>query len=152
RFNIDAPALSPSFDGLAGAGMIDEDSPHGLGCRPQEVTSRFERPRPRQFQIRLVNEGRRVKRMPRLFAGHLRGRDFPQLVVDERQEIRSRLTVAALGRLEESRRGSHFFGSGSGVALMVSMMAAPGTRSPFDLTPGPLIFKSKRRWPSAENA
>ncbi len=36
-------------------GVIDQDATHGLGCCPHEMTSRFERLRPGQAQIRFVD-------------------------------------------------------------------------------------------------
>ena len=40
-----------------------------------------------QSDIRLVDQGRGLKRLARLLLGHLLGRQLPQFVVDQRQKL-----------------------------------------------------------------
>ena len=48
-----------------------------------------------------MHKPRRIERLPRFFASHLRGRELAQFVVDEREQIRGGVTVAAVGGFEE---------------------------------------------------
>ena len=43
-----------------------------------------------QPQIRLMHQGRRLQRLPRLLLGQLRRRQLPQLVIDQRQKLLGR--------------------------------------------------------------
>ena len=47
-----------------------------------------------QPQIRLVDQGRRLQRLPRLLLGQLRRRQLPQFVVDQRQQLLGRRRIA----------------------------------------------------------
>jgi hypothetical protein len=49
-----------------------------------------------QTQIRLVNEGRRLERLPRRFVGQIARGQPAQFLIDERQELSRSLRVAGL--------------------------------------------------------
>ena len=51
-----------------------------------------------QPQVRLVDQGRRVERLPGLFASQLLRGQLAQFVVDQRQELSGDLLVALLDR------------------------------------------------------
>ena len=48
-----------------------------------------------------MNQGGSVKGVPGVLHGHPRGREFPQLVVDEREQVGRRLAVAGRGGVKE---------------------------------------------------
>ena len=54
-----------------------------------------------QPQVGLVHQGGGVEGVPGLLRGHPRGRELPQLVVDEREQVGRRLAVAGRGGVEE---------------------------------------------------
>ena len=60
-----------------------------------------------QPQVRLVDEGRRLERLPRLLLRQPLGGQFAQLVVDQRQQLLGGLRVALLDRREDSRDVVH---------------------------------------------
>ena len=77
----------------------DQDAPHRLGGGGEEVPP----PVPGQAgfgadqpQVRLVDQRCRLECRVGCLAGELRGRQSPQLVVDQRQELPGRAGVAAL--------------------------------------------------------
>ena len=84
-----APLLAPR--------RLDQDAPHGLGRGGEEVAAAvpvldlFDIHQP---QVRLMHQGRGLKRLPRFLLGELLRRQFAQLVVDERQELLGGLRVA----------------------------------------------------------
>ena len=51
---------------------------------------------PTRPQVRLVDQGGGVEGVPGSLRGHLRGGKFPQLVVDQRQQLLGRLAVSLL--------------------------------------------------------
>jgi len=88
-FERDATALATAFDGPFRAGLIDQDAPHGLGSRSEEMTFalplRFRHPgltfRARnQAQVGLVDQGRCLEGLTGLFVGQFLRRQLPQLV------------------------------------------------------------------------
>ncbi len=52
-----------------------------------------------EAKIRLVNEGGGVERFTGSLFGHACGREFPQLVMDEREQLRGGLGVAGRSRV-----------------------------------------------------
>ena len=48
-----------------------------------------------------MHQGGGVEGVPGLLRGHPRGRELPQLVVDEREQVGRRLAVAGRGGVEE---------------------------------------------------
>ena len=76
---------------------LDENPSHGLRGGGKEMAAAVPMPsllRIHQPEIHLVNQGRRLERLPGLFLGHFRRRQFAQLVVDQRQEVLSGRGVA----------------------------------------------------------
>ena len=62
QIDVDPP-VRPTFDCIAGAGMVNQDAPHRFGRRPEVIAFRGERSVRVQFQKRLMDERRRVERM-----------------------------------------------------------------------------------------
>ena len=88
---------------------FDEDSPHRLGGRGEEMRSVLPvglrvgaEPEPR-----FVDERGRLKRVSRLFPRHLGCRQASQLGVDERQQFISGFGIALLDGLEDARDVVH---------------------------------------------
>ncbi len=76
------------------SGVVDQNSPHRLGGRTEEVRFAVEVLVPDQPQVGLMDQGGGVERVPGPLCGHPRGREFPQLLVDERKQVGRRLEVA----------------------------------------------------------
>ena len=96
--------------GLSPAGAFDEDAAHGLGGRREEVAAVIPPRgvgRANQPQVRLVDEGRRLEGLPRLLRCQLIGSEFPQFVVDEREQIRRRLRVTGRSSVQKSGYVGH---------------------------------------------
>jgi hypothetical protein len=96
--NISSYSL-PSVPFEAGflAGVFDQDPSHRLGGGREEVPPAI----PVLFllladqpQVRLVDQGRGLERLPRRFPAKPLCRQFAQLLVDQRQELAGRLLVA----------------------------------------------------------
>ena len=77
--------------------MIDENSPHRLGRRREEVAAVLPacllRPG-RQAKVSFVNKACGVERVARGFCRHANRGEFSQLVIHERKKIGRCLTVA----------------------------------------------------------
>ena len=104
-----AEAAAPFLPGLAPGGL-DQDVPHGLGCRGEEVAPAVPlavRGVTDQPQVRLVHQGRGLERLPRRLVRQLPGRQATELVVDQGEQLLGRLTVALLDRRENPRRLAH---------------------------------------------
>ncbi len=86
RLDIDA-VTAAAFEGLTGVGVIDEDASHCLGGGLQVVAAGREPTLAAELQERLVNQGRGVERMPRLFPCQPGRRDFAEFVVNLRQQF-----------------------------------------------------------------
>jgi hypothetical protein len=92
------------------AGMLDEDPPHGLGGRSEEVTTAIPALAFRhlhQSQVRLVDQGRGLQGLARLLLGHAITCQLAQLVVDQRQQLRGGVRIALLDRRQDARDVSH---------------------------------------------
>jgi hypothetical protein len=94
---LDPVKAAAVFLGPLPAGGIHEDSSHGLCSRCEEVPAVL----PAnpvgsidESEVRLVDQGSRLKGLVRRFGCHARGREFPQLVIDERQKFGGSLAVA----------------------------------------------------------
>ncbi len=90
--------------------VLDQDPSHGLGRRGEEVAATVPGPigiAADQPQVRFMDQGRGLERLPgRLPRQPLRGQP-PQLVVDQREQLASRPRLRRaheLPRCEHSRR------------------------------------------------
>src|SRR5262249_29689587 len=90
-----------------GAGVIDEDSAHGLGRGPHEVSAAVEALVADQPQVRFVNQRGGLEGLAGLLLGHPRRRELPRLVVDELQQLRGGLAVTGLCGLEQAGHVGH---------------------------------------------
>jgi hypothetical protein len=117
---VGTPLPASAFGRLMAARLFDENAADRLGRGGEEVTAALELLIADESQIGFVNEGRRVERLARLLAGEPVRRELAELVVDERQQLRGSLLIAAIRRLEELRDGRHFTGSGRGLSSFVN--------------------------------
>ena len=60
-----------------------------------------------QPDVHLVDQGRGLKRLPRLLLGHLLGRQLPQLVIDQGQELLRGLGVTLFNGGENAGNVGH---------------------------------------------
>jgi hypothetical protein len=100
----------PRFRLRFSARPIHEDVTHGLGRSSQEVPAAVEALGLlgiHQSQVRLVDQGGGLKRLPGLLLGQLRRRQFAQLVVDERQELLGGVGVALFDGRQDARHIAH---------------------------------------------
>jgi hypothetical protein len=67
--------------------MVEQDAPHRFSRCGEEVASALPAgvPLPDQPQVRLVDQGRGLERLPGLLLGHPLGSQLAQLLVDQRQ-------------------------------------------------------------------
>ena len=79
-------------------------------------------PRPDQPQIRLMHQRRRLQRLPRLLLGQLRGRQLPQLVIDQRQQLLGGLRIALLDLRQDAGHIGHAGGNTTGRADIESIV------------------------------
>ena len=104
--------------GLFAACGIDEDAAHRFGRGGKEVSPagpRVVRRATDEPDVGLVDEGGRLERLAGLLDGQSLRRQFPQFVVDEREELLGGVGVAPLGggqdvgdlahELEDTRAG-----------------------------------------------
>ncbi len=61
-----------------------------------------------QPQVGFVNEGGGIEGVAGGFRGHARGGELPQFVIDEREQIRSGLTVSFLNGFDQTGDIRHF--------------------------------------------
>jgi hypothetical protein len=95
---------------LLAPGIVDQNTAHGLGCGRKEVAAVV--PRLRAFfidepDVRFMHQRCGVERLSRPLARQLLGRQLPQLFVNEREEVASRLRVALFNRIKDSRYVVH---------------------------------------------
>jgi hypothetical protein len=86
---------------------FDEDAAHGLGGGRHFLAAVGKVLIPDQPQVRLMDEGRCLQRLPRLFAGQLCRRQPAQLVVDKRQQLRGGVRVAPLDSGQDAGHVAH---------------------------------------------
>ncbi len=108
--DADATPTSAPLLPAAIAGPVDQDPAHGFGRGGEEVAApgpRFLRIITDQPEVRLVDKGCGFQRLPRSLVGHFLGRQFAQLVVDQRQEPAGSARIALLdhGKDVRHRRG-----------------------------------------------
>jgi hypothetical protein len=82
-------------DSALAPGIFDEDAPHRLGSGGKEVASIGELLIAKQSQIDLVNQGRGVEGLARLFMSHFRLCESAKLIVDQRQQLIGSLPIAS---------------------------------------------------------
>jgi hypothetical protein len=87
--------------------MVDEDPTHRFSGGRKEVPAAVELLIPDQSQVSFVNEGGGIEGVPGGFRCHPRGREFSQLVVDQRQQLIGRLAVALLDGREDAGHVVH---------------------------------------------
>ena len=98
---IDAiPPTAPLQPGTV-PGVVDQHPPHRLGGGGEEVRFVVEVLVPDQPHVSLMNQGGGVEGVPRFLGGHLRSRELPQLVVDEREQVGRSLLITGRGGFEE---------------------------------------------------
>ena len=83
------------------AGVVDQHAPHRLGRGGEEVRLAVEVLVPDQPQVSLMNQGGGVEGVPGFLRGHPRGRELPQLVVDEREQVGRCLAITGRGGVKE---------------------------------------------------
>src|SRR5262249_43244343 len=94
--------------GLLVPGRFDQDPPHRLGGRHEEMSPAVPFGRIiRQPNIGFMHEGRRLKRLARTLLSQFRRRQFAQLVVDQREELIRGLGIALLNRRQDGRDFVH---------------------------------------------
>ena len=79
--------LPPRFNRARSSRVIDQDAPHRLGGSREEMRLAVEVLVPDQPHVSLMHQGGGVEGVPGLLRGHPRGREFPQLVVNERKQV-----------------------------------------------------------------
>ena len=84
--NIDMLRPAAALLAMLPARPLDEDSPHGLGSRGEEMRSIGE-DSITQAKPGLMHQRSRLKRVSRLFSRHLLRRQESQFGVDERQQF-----------------------------------------------------------------
>ena len=102
---LDATQLATPFRAGLPAGGLDQDVPHGLSRRGEEVAAavpQAARVGADQPQVSLVHEGRRLERLPRRLARQLPRRQATELVIDQREQLLHRPRVAVLDRAQDS--------------------------------------------------
>src|SRR5262249_61977222 len=101
------------LDTLLAAGALDEDAAHGFGGRGEEVAAVTPLGLPGRMapqdqpQVGFVDEGGGLERLAGLLLGQLLGREPPQLVIDQRQELARRVGVAFVDGRQDTRDVAH---------------------------------------------
>src|SRR5262249_33630956 len=107
RVEVGPRPFAAALRGQFPPGLVHEDSPDGFSRGGENPPPPAELLVPDQVTLRLVYQRRRVERLPRLLPRELRRRQLPQLVVNERQQLRRGLPVAAVGGVEQSGDWAH---------------------------------------------
>ena len=92
----DSLAIATMSLALSSSSSVDEDLSHRFGRDTEKMFAIIEASVADQFQIGLVNQCRGIQSLPWLLLGHPRCRQFAQFVVDQRQQLRGGLSVAAV--------------------------------------------------------
>ena len=90
------PSVAAMTQGSLAAGHFDENSPHRFGGSSEEVTSPVELQVPDQPKVCLVHKTGGIEGVARGFRSHSRGGELPQLIMDEREQLRGGLAVSTL--------------------------------------------------------
>ena len=101
RFQLFPFRLPAAFEGASSPRLIDEDAPHRLGRRREEVPPPLEMLIADQFQIGLVNQRRGIERVAVSLVRQLCRRELTHLPVDKRHQFGRGDPVAALGRFQK---------------------------------------------------
>jgi hypothetical protein len=105
-----AACAAATLEPLAVAVAVDQDSPHSLGRRGEEMTAAVPGSipiGPDQSGVSLMDEGRRLERLARLLARQPMGGQLAQLLIHEREQFLGRPGIALLDRQEDSRDLGH---------------------------------------------
>jgi hypothetical protein len=106
---VPPPARAP-FQTVLTSGRIYEDAAHGLGRGGKEVAAAipvlglFDINQP---QIDFMNQGGGLQGLSRFLLSQLLGRQFAQLVVDQRQKLVSGFRVALLDGVQNQSHVAH---------------------------------------------
>ncbi len=85
-----AGELSAALGRAAGAGLVNQDPPHGFRGGPHEVGARRKQqllPGGRELDEHLVDQGRRLERMAGVLRRQLTGGQRPEFVVHEGEQL-----------------------------------------------------------------
>jgi hypothetical protein len=93
--HIDMFRAATAFLAMLAAGTLDEDSPHGLRRRGEEMST-IGKDSIAQAKPGLVHQRRCLERVPRLFARHLGCRKASQLGVDYWEQFIRSTRIAVL--------------------------------------------------------
>jgi hypothetical protein len=123
--HLDAPPIAAVLASPFAASVVDQDVPHGLSRRRDEVSSPFPpaiAAVPHQANERLVHKGRRLQCLPGPFLAEIARRQPPQLLVYQRQQFLRRPRFTAADRIQELRNVVHLriAGRGSRIAIGIS--------------------------------
>ena len=91
--------IAPVLGASLAARIVNQDAAHGLGRRGEEMPSTvpvLDVLRTEQTKVRLMNQGRRLECLARIFLGQPGRRQLPQLFIDQGQELCGRERVALL--------------------------------------------------------
>src|SRR5206468_11599450 len=88
-------------------GRFDEDPPHRFRRGGEEVPPALELLVAHQAQVRFVNQGGGLERLPRRLVSQLPGGQLAQLVVDQRQELTGGVRVALIDRGQDAGYFAH---------------------------------------------
>ena len=85
---VNPGTVTAALESVVTAGVLDQDSTHGLGRRGEEMATAVPWPigsLADQPQVRLMHQRRRLQRLPRSLSRQPLRSQPPQLVVDQRQ-------------------------------------------------------------------
>jgi hypothetical protein len=118
---LDPPPPAAMLRTIPAAGGLDEDAPHDLGRGGEEVPAAIELLVAHQPQIGFADQGGGVEDVAGGFCSHARGRQLPQLVVNEREQVGGCLAITGGRGVQESRQVGH--------ATSVTLSAGNGRRN-----------------------
>src|SRR5262249_39002103 len=105
---VDALQPAAPFLGVVAAGAFYQDTPHRLGRCREEMPSAVPRLRlVHEPNVGFMHERRRLKGLPRLLLRQLLGRQLPQVVVDQRQQLLGGVWVALLDGGQDAGHFGH---------------------------------------------
>ena len=94
-----------------GPGSLHQDATHGFSRGGEEVTSAVPAIRPldvHESKVSFMHECGGLEGMTGRLGSHSGSRQFPQLVIDEREQVDGGLAVARRGRVEETGHVGHY--------------------------------------------